>query len=531
MSRMRLIGGMAAAAAALALLVSAFPAQQPTPPKKEPVPPQVFDPGFVPGQQPSGKPLGKQQIEQLKPYSNPVLGFNPYLSAQQNLQQGNQRPVSADNPEPFKSKEGKTGWKVTIPGNHPLATPAVADDTIFLGGGFGSHEFYAFDAKTGKKDWLYQTADDGPTAAVVSDGNIGFNTESCELEILTLEGKPVWKKWLGDPLMSMPAIDQGKVYMAYPDSKGDHKHYLACFELKTGKPFWKHEIVGEVITSPVVADEKVYVATLEGTMYCFGQHDGEEIWKEKKNATSSPVIWNKGCYFSRREAEEIVKDGKKVTQQTEILALRPVVKDGTLSDLKETKRNADDLDYGKRKADSKLEKSQELHDAGVGFAGASKGDGKLGQAQMNLGRANVSGVWSYQGSRPFIYKDKMYSAMGDTIKCVDPKTEKVIWSKTFGDGKDKDVQLDGLLTPPSIVNDHVFLGTSKGEVICLTADKGDMVWHTSVSEPILFQPAVAKGRVYVSTNHGSIFCLETGDDKDDGWLMWGANAAHNGMAK
>jgi Ca-activated chloride channel family protein len=467
-------------------------------------------------------------LSAAQPPAQPV----PQQELNQNaIKDRGEAPKIAD-PTPFASKDGKIkGWKVVIPGNRPLATPAVVDGKVFVGGGFGSHEFYAFNAKTGKKEWLYQTGDDGPTAAVVSDGYIGFNTESCELEILTMEGQRVWKKWLGDPLMSMPAIDQGKVYMAYPDSKGDHKHYLACFELKTGKPFWKHEIAGEVITSPVVADEKVYVATLEGTMYCFGQHDGEEIWKEKKNATSSPVIWNKGCYFSRREAEEIVKDGKKVTQQTEILALRPVAKDGKLNDLKDTKRNADDLDFEKRKADSKLEKSQEAHDAGVGFAGPSKGDGKLGQAQMNLGRANVSGVWSYQGSRPFIYKDKMYSAMGDTIKCVDPKTEKVIWSKTFGDGKDKDVQLDGLLTPPSIVNDRVFLATSKGEVVCLTADKGEMVWHTSVAEPILFQPAVAKGRVYVSTNSGSIFCLETGDEKDDGWLMWGANGAHNGVAK
>ena len=44
-------------------------------------------------------------------------------------------------------------------------------------------------------------------------------------------------------------------------------------------------------------------------------------------------------------------------------------------------------------------------------------------------------------------------------------------------------------------------------------------------------PAVAKGRVYVSTNNGGLFCLETGDAKDDGWLMWGANAAHNGTVK
>ncbi len=33
-------------------------------------------------------------------------------------------------------------WKVTIPGNRPLATPAIANGKVFVGGGFGSHEFY-----------------------------------------------------------------------------------------------------------------------------------------------------------------------------------------------------------------------------------------------------------------------------------------------------------------------------------------------------------------------------------------------------
>src|SRR5262249_19014160 len=147
-------------------------------------------------------------------------------------QQGRGEAPRVGEPVPFESRDKKVkGWKLVIPGGRALATPAVVGDKVFLGGGFGSHEFYAFDAATGKKLWLYQTADDGPTAAVVDEDYVAFNTESCELEIITLGGKPLWKKWLGDPLMSMPAIADGKVYMAYPNSKGDREHYLACFEL------------------------------------------------------------------------------------------------------------------------------------------------------------------------------------------------------------------------------------------------------------------------------------------------------------
>ena len=112
---------------------------------------------------------------------------------------------------PWVGRNGGKGWKVSVPGRRPLATPALADGRLFLGGGFGSFDFYAFDSLTGSVLWQYQTEDDGPTAAVVQDGFVAFNTESCELEVVTVEGRPVWKKWLGDPLMSMPAIADGRV--------------------------------------------------------------------------------------------------------------------------------------------------------------------------------------------------------------------------------------------------------------------------------------------------------------------------------
>jgi Ca-activated chloride channel family protein len=447
---------------------------------------------------------------------------------QQNNQQGRAASVPVAGPEPFQSKDGKIrGWKTMLPGKRPLATPAVVHGKVFIGGGFGSHEFYAFDAVTGKPIWQYRTHDDGPTAAVVDDGLIVFNTESCELEIITVEGKPVWKKWLGDPLMSMPASSAGKVYMAYPNSKGDRQHYLACFQLKTGQEFWKRPIAGEIITAPIITDEKVYLSTLEGTVYCFGQHDGELIWKEKKNATSAPLVWNKQCYFGQRIEVTVQKDGKEYRQQNEQLAARAIAREGDVRQIASTRRVADDLDYAINK-DKPLEKSQKGQDATVGFASAPA-DAKLYQARTNIGKDSVCGVWAYQGSKPFLYQEKLYSSMGDTIKCVDPKTEKVVWAKNLHDAGKKE-KVDSLTTPPALVNGKVFVGTTVGEVFSLNAATGQVLWNVNIGAPILFQPAVAKGRVYVSSNNGGLFSLQTGDDKDDGWLMWGANAAHSGSA-
>src|SRR5262249_51671441 len=275
------------------------------------------------------------------------------------------------------------------------------------------------------------------------------------------------------PLMSMPAISAGKVYMAFPNSKGDRQHYLACFELKTGKEFWKKPIAGEIITAPTVTDGKVYLSTLEGTVYCFGQHDGELIWKEKKNATSAPLVWNNQCYFGRRSELTVKKDGREVKQQEEQVATRVTSKTGEVKDLASTKRVADDLDYAKNAA-KPLEQAQQAQDATVGFATAPA-DAKLAQARSNLGKGTVCGVWSYQGSKPFIYNGYLYSSMGDTLKCVDPTSEKVLWEKNLHEKK-QDKQADSLTTPPALVNGKAFVGTTTGEVFCLAADSGKELW-------------------------------------------------------
>src|SRR5262249_8633629 len=164
-------------------------------------------------------------------------------------------------PVPWQSKDGlRNGWKLTIPGRRPLATPALADGRLFLGGGFGSYDFYALDAATGQVLLPYPTADGDPTAGVVHEAHVAFNTESCELEVLNTAGRPLWKKWLGDPLMSMPAMGGGRVYQVYPESRGDRRHYLAAFDLADGRQPWKQPLPGEIITAPGLAQGHLYLS-------------------------------------------------------------------------------------------------------------------------------------------------------------------------------------------------------------------------------------------------------------------------------
>jgi Ca-activated chloride channel family protein len=430
------------------------------------------------------------------------------------------KPLS---PEPFSTGDGKDGWKVHIPENRPLPTPCIWNGLVFTGGGFGSYEFYCLDAKTGKKVWQFHTGDDGPTAAVADKGYVVFNTESCIIYVLRAKtGEVVWEKWLGDPLMSQPAIHDGWVYMAYPGQDGNH--YLACMKLETGEDRWKAKIVGDLITAPIVHDGSVYITTLEGTMHRYNERSGELLWSEKKSATSAPWLYKGKIYVSLREEEAVPDSGSK--KQFEGMANLDVKDGRQLNEKLWTRQEADYLSY---ETSSRYANEQKALDASVGF-GSAPGAAKLGQAQANIGLATVSGVWAYQGSRPAVFGGRNYNAMGNVIRSVDSETGEVLWEKKYVSDEDEDIG-GRSLTPPSVVNGKLFMGSITGDMLCYDAETGKLLWKHNVGEPIRFQPSVSGGRVYFATDYGNIYCIETGDSEDDGWNMWGGNAAHNGLVE
>ncbi len=150
------------------------------------------------------------------------------------------------------------------------------------------------------------------------------------------------------------------------------------------------------------------------------------------------------------------------------------------------------------------------------------------QAHSNLGHGHVSSLWAYQGSKPFVYRGRLYRAVGDTLYAIDPSTKEEFWKKRLYPREERQEVLDHVVTPPAQANGKLFVGTLKGEICCLSAESGEELWRANVGEPVIFQPSVVAGHVYAGTANGSLFCLETGDARDDGWHMWGGDAHHNG---
>ncbi|MDT5272249.1 MAG: hypothetical protein QOH49_4435 [Acidobacteriota bacterium] len=454
-------------------------------------------------------------------------------------------------PANFKTADGREGWVVRIPGGRPLATPAYSNGRLFVGGGYGSHEFYAFDAKTGRMVWKTNTGDDGPTAAVVEDGLVAFNTESCTLVVVDEQtGKMVWQEWLGDPLMSQPAVSNGRLYMAYPGNGRGHanvqhagqsaaamhvpkpvqgaqkkeekqdeeagSHRLLCADLKTGRHIWERAISSDVISAPVVSEGKVYATTFDGTSYSFDAATGELVWKKENAGTSAPVVVANEVVVTQKEE----RDGKAYEAIHRLDARRGTA--NSQSPLARSEAGYLGKDKGGGVAIQK--EAQASLDSSVGFGNAPEA-AQLNKANDHLGVKTVVGGWAYQGSRAAYSKGRMLNAQGRYLNSINADDGRFAWrAEVSGGGLAEDAQV---FSPPALGEEFMYLSSSLGHLLSVGQGDGRPGFMYHFPEPMVFQPALAEGGVYVGTSGGLLICLKTGSRDADGWYAWGGNGEHN----
>lgn len=422
-------------------------------------------------------------------------------------------------PASFTTPDGKRGWVVALPAGLAIATPAYADGLLFVGGGYGSHAFYAFDAATGETRWTLATDDDGPTAAVVEDGCVAFNTESCTIYVAeATTGRLLWKEWLGDPLMSQPAIWEGRVYIAYPGGqRGASKpgHHLLCAELRTGKHLWEADITADVLSAPVVDDAQLHFTCHDGTSFVLDARTGREIARHQDDGTSAPVIMDGRAIRTRRSVVAgRTMEGLMFGAADDHFGGAQVLKSAPAEYLERGKGGGVKLANGAALA----------MDEAVGFSGGAPAAGQLDKAAQHVGFDTVAGGWSYQGSRAAAWRGSVFNAQGRTLACS-VNVQASPWTlSASGAGVTDETQV---FAPPAVGGDTLFVCSAAGHLLSLAQKNGAVGFHYTIRQPTMFQPALAKGRMYVGTANGLLVCLETGNPEADGWYAWGGNARHN----
>lgn len=498
------------------------------------------------------------------------------------------KPAKPLTPAPFKTKDLKKGWIIEIPGDRPIATPTYYEGKLYVGGGYGSYEFYCFDAETGNLIWQIKTGDDGPTGAVAEQGLVAFNTESCTVMVVeAATGKMVWQEWLGDPLMSQPAVANGKLYIAYPcagkpvqnvqsgnsakaagpmymtqsanntysqlsynkppsrggkavpvaagmsEAKGG-RHVMLCADLKTGQHLWTQDITGDVQSAPVVDGKKLLFNCFDGTSFCLNADTGKVEWKKFDQATSAPLsLGNEGVLTTAKAhaapgAMPMAAMGslmKNFDAKTEDVEALALqgATNGTIGPQGWSAPGK--VSYYKSAKSTQIvgQKAAQL-DASVGFGGGAPGAAGMYQAYQNVGVNTVAQAWAYQGARPAANKAGFVQAQGLNINSLD-RGRNSKWNARASSRK-LDAQSQAF-APPALGKRNMFLCSAAGHLVSMQQDDGKVNFMYDVQNPITFQPALVNGRMYVGTANGKVMCLETGDPDADGWTAWGGNSQHN----
>jgi outer membrane protein assembly factor BamB len=121
---------------------------------------------------------------------------------------------------------------------------------------------------------------------------------------------------------------------------------------------------------------------------------------------------------------------------------------------------------------------------------------------------------------PTIDKDKIYLGIGKSFQCNNLKTGSLLWRKTDFEGNFFE---SGVL----VVNDKVYSITSVGELFCLNASTGAVIWKTSTKglsstllhlNGVIYLTSIGDGKLYaIDANTGAyIWQLRSPDDESSG---------------
>lgn len=86
-------------------------------------------------------------------------------------------------------------------------------------------------------------------------------------------------------------------------------------------------------------------------------------------------------------------------------------------------------------------------------------------------------------------------------------TDQVAWQILFE---------PGVVAGPTVADDRLILGTSKGDVIALSPQDGRQLWQARLNSEVVSKPVVSQGRVLVRTNDGRLVSLNA----NTGEVIW-----------
>lgn len=189
-------------------------------------------------------------------------------------------------------------WENDITGGIGNGSPLVVDSMVIIGNLRG--ELYVLNGFTGKRiGWI--SLGDAIQGSPVVDRNIAFVATSNSRESLLafdlLEGKPIWKKELGDIEVS-PLLANDNIYV------GNNAGYFFAVNRQRGELLWKFKLPENkkrkgIHSSPAAAGNIVVFGADDGSVYALDASSGKELWSVHTEASilAPPSIHGGNVYI------------------------------------------------------------------------------------------------------------------------------------------------------------------------------------------------------------------------------------------
>jgi eukaryotic-like serine/threonine-protein kinase len=209
----------------------------------------------------------------------------------------------------LSAETGDTKW--TFLAEHKsdnfLQDPIVVDGTVYFGGeGNVSSNFYALDSTTGQEKWKVKLSGTTGSVTTVYDGIVYIGTynldDLTDTYLYALDSKTGQERWKfkapakSRGIAGAVAVTGGVAYVStYADG-------LLALDAKSGQEKWRYETGSSLGHAPAVAYETVYVRE-HGILYAVDAQTGKEKWRlqESDGSTSDPVIADGIVYFTSTE--------------------------------------------------------------------------------------------------------------------------------------------------------------------------------------------------------------------------------------
>lgn len=296
--------------------------------------------------------------------------------------------------------------------------------------------------------------------------------------------RKVWEQPISGGVMAELVIHDGTLYVSGMDG------VLYAFATRDGRSRWTAQTGGYLHSTPTIVGANVVVGSADGNVYAFARSSGKQQWQLE---TSGPVYGSAGV--ARGIAAIASGDGKVYGIDAKSGKLR--------------------WQYSLEPGPSAFSQSPVATDGERFFIGAW--DEKVYALDVRSGKE----LWRYRATergfyfsaaiaRPAVNNGRLIVPSNDnTLHAIDARSGQLVWKQSAPRDKFG-------YSSPAIAGDRIYIGSlgDKGEVHCLNAASGEILWTTPTGSTIYeSSPALAHGVLGIGSVNGELWMLNTSDGK------------------